>query len=130
MSTRISVKISDDLRATLAEACTESGRSLTDEVEARLRLAFDVPGSERILLLKFDEGLWAWVNAYERGISLWGNLHDTVISMLRTQLMEGTDDDQSKRRLGQHWHRRLELMFPFLPEKIQRAFDSPPKHHE
>ncbi len=55
MSTRISVKISDDLRSTLTEACAASGRSLTDEVEARLRLAFDVPGSERILLLKFDE---------------------------------------------------------------------------
>jgi TraY domain len=122
---RVSVNLSDSLRAELATACEKSGRSLTAEVEARLRLAFDMPGSDRILLLKFDEGLWAWLNAYERGISLWGNLHDTVVFMLRSQIMDGTDDDAPRRGAG-HWHRRLEMMFPHLPEKIQNAFQRKP----
>lgn len=117
---RITVNIGDDLRLALSAACEKSGRSLTGEVESRLRLAFDMPGSERILLLKFDEGLWGWLNAYEGGISLWGNLHDTVISMIRTQIMEGTDDDKARRGAG-HWHRRLEMMYPFLPKRIQSA---------
>lgn len=122
---RISVNLSDTLRATMADACEKSGRSLTAEIEARLRHSLDIPGSDRLLLLRFDEGLWAWVNAYERGISLWGNLHDAVISMIRTQVMEGTGEEEipeiSSR--GSKWPRRLARMKPFLPDAIRSAFD-------
>ncbi len=95
---------------------------MTAEIEARLRLALDVPGSDRILLLKFDEGLWDWLGAYERGISMWGNLHDTVVAMIRTQIMEGDDD---RRGDAGRWHRKLEMMFPFLPERIRSLMDRP-----
>jgi hypothetical protein len=119
---RISVNLSDTLRASLADACEKSGRSLTAEVEARLRHSLDIPGSDRLLLLRFDEGLWAWVNAYERGVSLWGNLHDAVIAMIRTQVMEGTGEVEISSQ-SSRWPRRLARMKPFLPDTIQRAFD-------
>jgi hypothetical protein len=115
---RVSVNVSDHLRAALVEACERSGRSLTAEVEARLRHSLDMPGSDRLLLLKFDEGLWAWVNAYNRGISLWGNLHDTVIAMVRSQIMESGDCNEQPRV---KWQRCVERLRPHLPESIRAA---------
>lgn len=113
---KISVNISDSLRHELAEACERSGRSLTAEVEARLRHSLDMPGSDRMLLLKFDEGLWAWANAYDRGVSLWGNLHDTVIAMVRGQIME-----------ARPWHYTVERCRPHLPASIQAALTAAPQ---
>jgi hypothetical protein len=114
---KISVAISDSLRSALAESCEKSGRSLTAEVEARLRHSLDMPGSDRMLLLRFDDGLWAWLHAYERGVSLWGNLHDTAIAMIRSQIHNFEPNDTRPGR----WRRQVEMMGPYLPARIQEA---------
>jgi hypothetical protein len=110
MSQRISVNISDNLRQCLIEACEKSGRTLTAEVEARLRDSLNARGSDCLLLLKFEEGLWAWLKAYTLGCSLWGSLEQTTIALIRSQIIKEHHSEMSVR-----------AMFPYLPSSIQDA---------
>ena len=68
---RIGVRISDGLHADLLAYCERTGCTLTDAVETHLRNSLDSKGSDRLLLLRFDEGLWAWFKAYVTGWGLW-----------------------------------------------------------
>src|SRR5438105_2587924 len=106
---RISVNVSDTTRAALLEACEKSGRSMTAEVEARLRYALDIKASDCLLLLRLDDGLWAWLKAYAAGCSLWGSLEETVLqNMIRSTIIDAHKRD-----------RCLELMYPHLPQRIR-----------
>lgn len=110
MSKRLSVQLSDGLRHALEEAREASGRTLTAEVEARLRQSLDARGSDRLLLLQFDEGLWAWLTAHVAGIGIPGGLEDTAVFMIRTQIIEDSKSEAFRK-----------MMLPHLPRSIQLA---------
>lgn len=107
---RISVNLSDGLRHHLEEAREKSGRSLTAEVEARLRDSLNARGSNNLLLLRFDDGLWAWLNAHVTGIGIVGGLEETAIYMIRSAIIKDHQSDVF-----------LRMMFPHLPASIQDA---------
>lgn len=81
---RLSVSISKELRGQLEKAREESGRSLPEEVEARLRESL---GSGRqIILLRPDEGLMVHLIALQR-CHFVGDMEDLIIYLIRTELI-------------------------------------------
>jgi hypothetical protein len=107
---RIGVRISDGLHADLLAYCERTGCTLTDAVETHLRNSLDSKGSDRLLLLRFDEGLWAWFKAYVTGWGLWGSREETAIFMIRSEIIA----------VHQQPH-ILRAIYPHLPESIQAA---------
>lgn len=107
---KISVHLSDGLRRQLADAQTNSGRTLTAEVEARLRQSLNSVASDRLLLLKFDQGLYDWLRAHTVGIGLSGGMEENAIFLIRSQIIE---DSKNKNLLA--------VMLPHLPFRIQDA---------
>lgn len=107
---KIAANISEGLRHDLIEAAEKSGRTLTAEVEARLRESLGSKASDGLLLLKLDAGLWAWLKAYRDGYGLWRDLEDCAVYSIRSQVIEA-----SKGKAG------LAIMLPHLPADIQAA---------
>ena len=108
---RISVNLSEGLRHHLEEAREKSGRTLTAEVEARLRDSLQSLGSDRLLLLHFDDGLWAWLNASAKGVGIFGGIEETAIYMIRSKIIEDSRSEVFRN-----------AMLPNLPRSIQLAF--------
>ena len=81
-----SVSLSLSLRRRIEAACAESGRTRSAEVEARLRASFDLQGGDGLLLLKIDDGLMAWLRALVAGPGFWGDLQQTSVYLMRSDL--------------------------------------------
>lgn len=117
MKARISMSISPSLRHRLEEAREKSGRSLSQEVEARLRLSFRQCDGDELVLLKVDSGLMAWFRAFVAGPGFFGNLQQTLIYFLRCQLIELMEHDC--------WYGPT---VPLLPEPMRTANMRTPKY--
>ena len=86
----LNVRVTPAIRRRLEKAREESGLSLGDEVEARLRDAFDVKsGNGRLLLLHLDDGLLAHLEAHHDAMGrIHGDLEDFVLFRLREWLIQ------------------------------------------
>lgn len=107
---RISVNLTDGAYADLLHACEASGRSRSALVEFALRLALNSRASDNYLLLRLDEGLFAWLKAHVNGIGIAGGMEETAIFMIRSAIIEDHKSDSF-----------FCLMYPHLPEKVQIA---------
>jgi hypothetical protein len=108
---RVSVNLTDGLRSDLQEACEKSGRTLTAEIEARLRDSLGSVASHNLLLLRIDDGLWSWLTAYVKGIGMVGSrIEDVAIWHIRSGVIKDHDADSY-----------FLAMYRHLPESIQNA---------
>ena len=107
---RLSVEIAASLRHALEEARERSGRSLTAEVTARLRSSLRSKGDARLLLLRLDEGLAAHMKALTAAHFV-GDLEETAIYMLRSQLIEYLSNKYWRAAVREH-----------LPSPYREAF--------
>lgn len=90
MSERIqtSFSLSRPLLKRLRDAASRNERRLSEEIEARLMVSLDLQGTEHALLLRVDDGLMAWLKAYVKGWSFFGDLNATCVWGLRSWLLE------------------------------------------
>lgn len=108
---RIAASISAELRAALVHACEQSGRSMTQEIEARLRVGLDAPSSGQMILCRIDGGLWAYMQAlHESGVNLYGSIEDQAIFAIRTFVQKTWESDAF-----------AQAMLPHLPKHIRDA---------
>ena len=87
---KLSVTISKELRGQLEAAREESGRSLSEEVEARLREFLGY--GRQTILLRPDEGLMAHIKALQ-ACHFVGDLEDLIIYLIRTQMISYMSKD-------------------------------------
>jgi len=90
---RLSTTISPSLRQYIEEAREESGRTLTDEVEARIRDSLNARSTDGLVLLKLDPGMMAWLTAIDKMRFFGISFEDCVIHMLRTAMIGISDHD-------------------------------------
>ena len=98
MSDKITVRLSHETRLALEIAREASGNTITGEVEAQLRHALKVESVYRhdlpsLILLKVDDGMMAWLTAIYRMHFFGISFEDTVLYMLRCEMIRQTDHD-------------------------------------
>lgn len=100
----LNVRISASLRRRLEERRERSGRTLTGEVEACLRSALQQVGGDGLLLLSLDDGLMAHLEALARNGrgGMFGNLEQSAIYMLRTQIIDFMANDNLRELIAPH----------------------------
>ena len=60
---RITAMVSKSLRSDLLASCERTGRTLTEELEARLRQSLNTKASDNIILVRMDSGLFGYFDA-------------------------------------------------------------------
>ncbi len=115
---RLSTSISISLRHRLEEAREVSGRTLTDEVEARLRDSLNATPSDGLVLLHIDHGLMAHLEALVRG-GFYGPIEDTAIFMIRNGIIKNLENANLR-----------ELIVPHLPERFRKHFPEAARIYE
>lgn len=112
-----SISLSPALRHQIEEARERSGRSLSHEVEARLRASLNLQGADELLLLKVDNGLMSWLKAFVAGPGFFGDLQATAVYLIRSHLLEMMEHDV--------WY---SATVPKLPEPTRSYVMSTPKY--
>jgi hypothetical protein len=87
MSAVSTVRISHSLRARLEASREVSGRTLTGEVEARLRSSLRQTGGDGLVLLHIDRGLMSFLEAIEKTHFI-GDLEQVAIFLIRSQIID------------------------------------------
>jgi hypothetical protein len=114
---RVQVTLSPSLRRRLEQAREQSGRSLSAEIEALLRLALIHPMGDGLLLLKMDAGLLAWLRAFVAGPGFFGDVQQTAVYLMRSQLVYMMEKEP--------WYAGT---VPHLPSPIREANMASPKY--
>lgn len=114
---RITAMVSQSLRSDLLAACERSGRSLTEEVEARLRQSLDTKAADNIILVRMDSGLFSYFQALANSsVAIFGDIEDTIIFAARTWMIDHFNSDG--------------FAFPMMkhpPESVQKAWSETPR---
>ena len=108
---RLSVSISSSLRNHLEEAREESGRTLRDEVEARLRDALRARPSEGFILLKLDDGLFCHLEAMSKGGWI-GSVEDCAIYFIRSEIINFLGNENLRQVIVPHMPGQFRKHFP------------------
>lgn len=111
------MRISPSLLRHLGEASEASGRTITAEVEARLRDSLAARTSDGLVLLRLDTGLMAWLRAIDAIRFLGLSFEETVIHLLRTATLEFSDHDV--------WWKDI---VDNLPEPVRSANQATPRY--
>jgi hypothetical protein len=93
MAERSRITITATVREALEAARIKSGRSLGEEVEARLRDSLDRTDGDGFLLLRLDTGLNDWLRAFVAGPGFFGTVEQTAIYLLRSHLIKMMETD-------------------------------------
>lgn len=114
---KTAITLSPSLRHRIEDARERSGRSLSAEVEAQLRKAMRQQDGDELLLLRIDDGLLSWLRAFVAGPGFFGDLEQTAVYLIRSQLHELMGHD--------HWFAGT---VPHLPEPIRSHVENCPKY--
>lgn len=68
------------------------------------------------LTLKLDRGLYAWLSAYARGVSLWDGIEDTAVALIRDGIIKASSSDVF-----------AAAMIPYLPKDIRKSVQKQPR---
>lgn len=114
---RITAMVSKSLRADLLATCERSGRSLTEELETRLRESLGTKAADNIVLVRMDSGLFAYFDALAKSsVAIYGDIEDTIIFAARTWMIKEFDSDGFAFPMMEH-----------LPRSIQEAWRKSPR---
>ena len=100
-SVALSVSVTPETRRGLEAACEASGRSIGDEVEARLRDSLGKHPGDRLILLRLDQRFFEVFDAAHRALySLYGDMEDASIAIIRGQLIKDLGSEFGKREIA------------------------------
>ena len=115
---RISVAVSSSLRRHLEQAREESGRTLTAEVEARLRDSLKATPCDGLVLLHLDAGLMGHLEALATG-GFTGPIEDTAIFLIRNGIIDYMGNENLR-----------QCIVPYLPRRFREAFPEAARVYE
>lgn len=118
----IDVRVSPSLGHDLEKAREASGRTLTAEVEARLRDSLDARTSNGLMLLRLDSGLMAWLLALDKMRFFGLNLEGTVMYLLRSAVLNLCENRDDHGRPSIWWQEIVDA----LPEPYRSANQATP----
>lgn len=96
----LSTRLTPETRRGIDEACELSGRSLGDEVEARLRDSLGKHPGDRLILVRLDDRFFAAFRAAHTALyCLYGDMEDAAIAIIRSKLIEDLETEFGKRAI-------------------------------